>query len=128
MAGLLEGKKLSMGDQDHVPAGIYGKQALQNLGVWDKVSPSVARSMDVRAALALVERKEAPLGVVYATDAAISKKVRIVGTFPENSHPKITYPAAIVSGKSNPTVAALLEFLRSDKARAIFQKNGFIVN
>ena len=125
LAGLLGQEKLAMGDPDHVPAGIYGKQALTFLGVWSKVVSNVARSKDVRAALMLVERGEAPLGVVYATDAAISKKVKIVGLFPENTHPAITYPVALVAGKATPGTRAFLEFLKTKEAGAIFEKYGF---
>lgn len=106
LAGLLGEDKLAMGDPDHVPAGIYGKQSLESLGVWKPVAPSAARSKDVRAALALVARGEVPLGIVYATDAAITKKVKVVGMFPEDSHPPITYPAAIVAGKATPATKA----------------------
>ncbi len=81
LAELIGSGRLSMGDPDHVPAGIYGLQALESLGTWSAVQSRVARAKDVRAALALVERGEAPVGVVYATDAAISTKVKIVGTF-----------------------------------------------
>ena len=99
LAGVL-GKdgRLSMGDPDHVPAGMYGKKAMQNLGIWDQVQDRLAPMKDVRAALVLVERGEVPLGQVYATDAAISRKVRVVGTFPDNSHPPIVYPVAAVAG------------------------------
>lgn len=125
LPGLLGDEKLAMGDPDHVPAGIYGKQALESLGVWAAVAPKVARSKDVRAALALVERGEVPLGVVYATDAAISKKVKVVGVFPEKSHPSITYPAALVAGKATTGAKTFLEFLKTPDAKAIFEKYGF---
>jgi molybdate transport system substrate-binding protein len=127
LAGMLGEDKLAMGDPDHVPAGMYGKQAMESLGMWAAVSPKVARAKDVRAALALVERAEAPLGVVYATDAAISTKVRVVATFPESAHPPITYPVAIVKDKATPTARAFLEFLRSPEAQAVFEKYGFSV-
>jgi molybdate transport system substrate-binding protein len=119
--------KLAMGDPDHVPAGMYGKQAMESLGIWAAVSPKVARAKDVRAALVLVERGEAPLGVVYATDAAITPKVRVVAAFPEATHPPITYPVALVKDKGTPTAKAFLEFLRSPEARAVFEKYGFSV-
>lgn len=124
---LLGDSPLAMGDPDHVPAGIYGKQALQSLGVWDAVASSVARARDVRAALALVERGETPLGVVYATDAAISGKVKVVAVFPEDTHPKITCPVAVVAGKDSPASTAFLDFLRTPEARAVFEKYGFTV-
>ncbi len=125
LSGLLGQEKLAMGDPDHVPAGIYGKQALTSLGVWESVASKVARSKDVRAALMLVERGEAPLGIVYATDAAISRKVKVVALFPENTHPAITYPVALVAGKTTPGALAFLEFLKTGGAGAIFEKYGF---
>lgn len=125
LASILGDEKLAMGDPDHVPAGIYGKQAMESLGMWEAVSPKVARAKDVRAALALVERGEAPLGVVYATDAAISDKVRVVAAFPGSAHPPITYPVALVKEKATPTAKAFLEFLRSPEAKVIFEKYGF---
>lgn len=124
---LLDGGYLAMGDPDHVPAGIYGKLALEALGVWDGVSNRIARQKDVRSALALVERGEVSLGVVYATDAAITNKVRVVGIFPDDSHPPIVYPVALV--KEGETLAAerFLEFLKSGVARAVFEKYGFTI-
>ncbi|MDR3570114.1 MAG: molybdate ABC transporter substrate-binding protein [Syntrophobacteraceae bacterium] len=127
LAGLLAGGKLSMGDPAHVPAGIYGKQALETLGAWKNVSGSVARASNVREALLLVERGETPFGVVYATDAAISKKVKVVGVFPENTHPPIVYPAALVIGHETAEAKSFLEFLKTPQARAIFEKYGFSV-
>jgi molybdate transport system substrate-binding protein len=127
LAKVLGNDKLAMGDPDHVPAGIYGKQALEKLGVWKDVEAKVARAKDVRAALALVERGEAPLGVVYATDAAITKKVKVAGVFPENSHPPIVYPVALVKGKTTPTAKSYLEFLKSPAAKTVFEKYGFSV-
>lgn len=127
LSGLLGEEKLAMGDPDHVPAGTYGKQALESLGVWEAVAPKVARSKDVRAALALVERAETPFGIVYATDAAISKKVKVVGIFPEESHPPITYPVALIVGKATPAARSFLGFLKSSDAKSIFEKYGFSV-
>ncbi len=127
LSGLLGEEKLSMGDPDHVPAGIYGKQALESLRVWEAVAPKVARSKDVRAALTLVERGEAPLGIVYSTDAAISHKVKVIAMFPEDSHPAITYPAALVAGKATPAAKAFLAFLKTPKAKTVFEKYGFSV-
>lgn len=127
LAGLLAGGKLAMGDPAHVPAGIYGKQALEALGVWKSVEGSVARAGNVREALLLVERGEAPFGVVYATDAAISKKVKVVGVFPESSHPPIVYPAAMVAGHETPEARSFIEFLKTPQARAVFEKYGFSV-
>ncbi len=119
--------RLSMGDPDHVPAGMYGKQALETLGLWRQVEDRLAPMKDVRAALVLVERGEAPLGLVYATDAAISKKVHVAGTFPAASHPPIVYPAAAVSGGNTETAAGFLNFLKTAEARAAFMKYGFEV-
>jgi molybdate transport system substrate-binding protein len=127
LSGLLAGGKLAMGDPAHVPAGIYGKQALESLGVWKSVEGSVARASNVREALLLVERSEAPYGIVYATDAAISKKVKVVGVFPENTHPPIIYPAALVIGQETPEAKSFLAFIKTPEAQAIFEKYGFIV-
>jgi molybdate transport system substrate-binding protein len=126
LAFLGEGR-LSMGDPDHVPAGIYGKQALESLGVWTTIESLVARAKDVRAALTLAERGEAPVGLVYATDAAISDKVRVVGSFPEASHPPIVYPVAVVAGKGSPAADRFITLLQSPEARAVFEKYGFSV-
>lgn len=125
LAGWLAGGKLAMGDPDHVPAGIYGKMALQHLGVWSQVEPNVARARDVRAALAWVERGECPLGVVYSTDAGISTDVKVVGLFPENTHPPIEYPMALVAGRASPAATAFYRLLRSSEAKAVFLKYGF---
>ncbi len=123
---ILGDDRLSMGDPDHVPAGIYGKQALTNLGVWDEIAPKLVRAKDVRTALVFVERGEVPLGIVYSTDAAITDKVRVVGVFPEDFHPPITYQAAIVKGNNMETGRAFLAFLKSPEAKNIFQKYGFL--
>lgn len=119
--------RLSMGDPEHVPAGIYGKTAMERLGLWDQVRDRLAPMKDVRAALVMVERAEAPLGQVYATDAAISEKVRIVGTFPVESHPPIVYPVAAAAGKKTDVTAKFLDFLKTPEARAVFEKYGFEV-
>lgn len=125
LPALLGDGLLSMGDPDHVPAGMYGKSALENLGLWKGVAGRIARAKDVRAALVLVERGEAPLGQVYATDAAISSSVKVVGTFPESSHPPIVYPVALV--KETTMAKDLLLFLKSDEAGRIFRTYGFTV-
>lgn len=127
LALLLGRDRLAMGDPEHVPAGIYGKQALQGLGVWESVSPRVAPTRDVRAALTLVERGETSMGIVYATDAAISKKVKVLGVFPESSHHPITYPVALISGNHNPLATAFLELLRSPEGASVFVRYGFTV-
>lgn len=123
----LAGSRLAVGDPDHVPAGLYAKAALEGLGLWDQVEPHLARSADVRAALALVERGEAPLGIVYATDAAASDSVVVVATFPVGSHPPVTYPLAIVAERGEqPGVQAVWSHLQSDAAQAVFAEYGFI--
>ncbi len=116
---------LAMADPDAVPAGKYGKAALEHLGVWTALAPRVARAQNVRAALALVESGEAPLGIVYATDAAASKSVRVLATFSADSHPPIRYPVAILAGSTNPQAGPFEAFLESPKGRAIFARFGF---
>jgi molybdate transport system substrate-binding protein len=125
LADLLGNERLSMADPAAVPAGKYGKAALEKLGVWDSVSGKVAPAEDVRSALLLVSRGETPLGVVYATDAAADKGVRIVAAFPEDSHPPIVYPAAVLASSDNPATAAFLDYLKSDSARPFFERQGF---
>jgi molybdate transport system substrate-binding protein len=127
LAGMLGENRLAMAMVDAVPAGIYGKAALTSLGIWDDVAPKVAQSDNVRAALAFVSTGEAPLGIVYATDAVADDKVSVIGTFPEGSHPPIIYPAAIVAASENPLNAQFLEFLRGDIARMVFERQGFTV-
>jgi molybdate transport system substrate-binding protein len=118
-------EKLAMANPDSVPAGKYGRSALERLGVWGSVEKQVARAENVRAALALVSRGEAPFGIVYSTDALSDKGVKIVDTFPPGSYPPIVYPAALlVSGKS-PAAMPLLDYLRSVVARSIWEKYGF---
>lgn len=124
-ASLLQGGRLAVGDPDHVPAGIYAKEALQKLGAWETLSPKLAPAEDVRGALALVERNEAPLGIVYGSDAVASKGVKVVGTFPEDSHKKVEYPLAIVDGHKNATVTAFYDYLKGPEASAIFKRYGF---
>lgn len=125
LAGMLGEDRLSVGDPDHVPAGMYAKKALTTLGLWDSVEPKLARASDVRAALALVERGEAPLGIVYSTDAAISKDVVVVGKFPQSSYKKIVYPAALVKGADD-DAKAFFKFMTSEDALKIFAKYGFV--
>jgi len=127
LAKLLGDGRLAMGDPDHVPAGMYGKAALESLGIWPKVEGKLARAKDVRAALTLVERGEVPLGVVYATDAAIADKVEVAGVFPEDSHPAIVYPVALVAHSDNPAGRTFLEYLRAPEVAAVFEKYGFTV-
>lgn len=126
LASLLEGGRLAMADTKAVPAGKYGKAALESLGVWPTVEDKLAEAENVRAALALVSTGEAPLGIVYQSDAVSDAKVKIVGAFPEDSHPPIIYPIAVLKEAPNADAAAVLDFLRSDTARAIFEKHGFV--
>ncbi len=119
--------KLAMANVDSVPAGKYGKAALENLGVWVSVESKVAQTENVRAALKLVELGEASLGIVYATDAKADAAVKMVGTFPSDSHPPIIYPAGLVAASQNPDAAEFLKYLQSEKAKAIFEAQGFVV-
>ncbi len=127
LAALLGGGKLPMADPNAVPAGKYGKAALTKLGVWPAVAGQVAAAENVRAALLLVARGEAPLGIVYQTDAAAEPGVRIVAAFPPDTHPPIVYPLALVAGGNNPDAPALAAYLRSAAARALFEAQGFTV-
>ncbi len=119
--------RLAMADPDGVPAGKYGKAALTALGVWPSVQGRLARAENVRAALALVERGEAPFGIVYATDARASARVRLVGTFPPSSHPPISYPMALLKASTNRDAEGFRRFLLSREAKAIFARRGFLV-
>jgi molybdate transport system substrate-binding protein len=119
--------RLAMANVDSVPAGLYGKAALEHLNVWDAVAGKVVQADNVRTALAFVARGEAPLGIVYATDAAAEPAVRIVDEFPAQSHPPILYAAALTTASNNPDAAAFLDFLESDTARPAFERQGFIV-
>jgi len=126
LAGALHGGRLSVADPDSVPAGKYGKEALTKLGVWDKVAGNLARAENVRVALAYVARGEAPLGIVYETDAKAEPKVKVAGVFPENSHAPILYPEALIKD-AKPEAAGFLAYLSSPAARAVFVKDGFSV-
>ncbi|HEU0215903.1 MAG TPA: molybdate ABC transporter substrate-binding protein [Stellaceae bacterium] len=127
LAKMLDGGKLAMADPNSVPAGKYGKAALTKLGVWDSVSGSVAAAENVRACLLLVARGEAPFGIVYKTDAAIEPKVKIVGTFPADSVPAITYPIAQTAASKNADAAAFMTYLRGPDATKQFEHFGFTV-
>ncbi|MGL5385321.1 MAG: molybdate ABC transporter substrate-binding protein [Serratia sp. (in: enterobacteria)] len=124
-AKLLNGGRLSVGDPDHVPAGIYAKEALQNLGAWTTLEPQLARANNVRSAMAMVEREEAPLGIVYGSDAVASDKVKVIAIFPEDSHKPVEYPMAIVKDRQTPAVTAFYDYLKSPQAAAIFERYGF---
>ncbi len=127
LAALLGDGHLAMADPDAVPAGKYGKAALQKLGVWDAVATKVARAEDVRSALTFVSRKEAPLGIVYQTDAAADRGVKIVAAFPPDTYPPIIYPIALTTGSKSADAAKFLAFLRSGEAKPLFVKQGFAV-
>ncbi len=126
IAALLGRGRLAMTLVNAVPAGIYGKAALQWLGVWEAVAPRAAQADNVRAALALVASGEAPLGIVYATDAAADDNVTVLGTFPANAHPPIVYPAAAVAASRNPLNPRFLAWLRGPVARQAFERQGFV--
>jgi len=117
--------RLAMADPATVPAGKYGRAALGWLGVWDQVQGRVASAENVRAALALVARGEAPLGIVYATDARAAPQVRVVGLFPLASHRPIVYPAARLARSANTEAEGFRRFLLSPEGRAIFRRFGF---
>ena len=127
LAGMLGDGRLAMCDPMMMPAGRYGRAALQKLGVWDSVKDRVANAADVRAALAYVARGEAPLGIVFDTDARLDPGVKIVGTFPADSHPPIVYPIAAVAHNRNPKAAGVLRFLVSAQAKPIFERYGYKV-
>jgi molybdate transport system substrate-binding protein len=120
----LGGKRLSTGDPDSVPVGKYARSALTTLGVWNDVADRLVRADNVRTALLFVERNEAPLGIVYLTDALIDKKVRVVGTFPANTHSPIVYPVALTRTAS-PAAAQFVAYLASPEAARVFEKYGF---
>jgi len=125
LAAALGAEKLALANPDSVPAGKYAKQALQSLGVWSRVAQNVVGAENVRVALELVARGEVPFGIVYRTDALSESGVRIVDVFPEATHSPIVYPAALtVTGKSK-AARALLDALRSARARVVWSKHGF---
>ncbi|MDR3373460.1 MAG: molybdate ABC transporter substrate-binding protein [Ancalomicrobiaceae bacterium] len=119
--------RLAVGEPKSVPAGKYAQDALQKLGIWDSVKGRLAYAESVRAALQLVARGEAPAGIVYKTDAFADPGVKILDTFPEDSHAPVVYPAALVTGASNPDSAGFLAYLRGPEAKAAFEKQGFAV-
>ena len=125
IAAAVGGGRLAMADPDSVPAGKYGKAALEALGVWKDVQARVARADNVRVALLFVARGEAPLGIVYSTDAVVERKVRVIDEFPENTHPPVVYPVALVAGRNHAGAKALLARLGQPAARAVFSKYGF---
>jgi molybdate transport system substrate-binding protein len=124
VAALGKDGRLATGDPDSVPAGRYARAALSTLGVWDEVSPRLARAENVRVALLYVARGEAPLGIVYATDALVDKTVRVVDTFPANTHPTIVYPVALTKSAQS-AAAAFVASLTGPRGHEVFAKSGF---
>jgi molybdate transport system substrate-binding protein len=127
LAAAIGGSRIATADPQYVPAGKYAKSSLTALGVWDQVAPRVAGTENVRAALALVARGEARFGIVYRTDANAEPRVRVVDTFPANTHPAIVYPFAVTANSSNPDVAAFLAYLSSPAAVKLFEAEGFAI-
>ena len=125
LARTLGNGRLAMADPASVPAGKYGKEALTKLGVWPSVSGKIARAENVRAALALVSRGEAPLGIVYATDAKAERGVKIAGAFPASSHTPITYPVAALKASTHRDAEGFRRFLISGEGKAVFRNFGF---
>ena len=121
----LAGERLAMGDPDHVPAGIYARQALENMGLWDALSPLTARMKDVRAALLMVQRGEAAAGIVYESDAQGDERLQIAAAFPENSHEPILYSASVLKEGKREAARRLLEFLRGPASSEVFRRHGF---
>ena len=127
LASLLGDGRLAMADTQAVPAGKYGKAALEKLGVWDGVKDKLAQAENVRAALQLVSRGETPLGIVYATDAKADPNVKVLDVFPESTHPPILYPAAEVAASTNSDAPTFLAYLKSPAAQSVFEAQGFKV-
>jgi len=117
--------RIAVADVSAVPAGRYAKQALEALGVWPAAERKLAMAENVRAALAYVARGETAIGIVYETDAKVELGVKIIGVFPEGSHPPVIYPAAATAATANPAVAHYLDFLRTGAAKVIFERYGF---
>jgi molybdate transport system substrate-binding protein len=127
LVGSLKGGRLAMANVDAVPAGKYSKAALERLGLWESVKDRVAQAENVRAALLLVSRGEAPLGIVYQTDAAADPNVAVAGALPADLHPPIVYPVAVTRASTHPAAGAFLGYLKGRTARAAFEKQGFTV-
>jgi molybdate transport system substrate-binding protein len=125
IAKLASDGRIAVADVKAVPAGLYAKAALEKLGAWAAAEPKLAQAANVRAALAFVARGETPIGIVYETDAKIEPKVKIIGAFPDNSYPPVTYPVAATADTKKAATALYLNFLRRSAARAIFEKYGF---
>ncbi len=124
LAKLAGDGRIATGDVRAVPVGLYAKAALEKLGAWAAAEPKMAMTDNVRAALVLVARGEAPLGIVYETDAKVEPGVKVVGVFPDDSHPPIIYPAAATTG-AKPEAGQYLTFLRSEAAKSVFEFYGF---
>jgi molybdate transport system substrate-binding protein len=125
LASLLGQGHLALANTDAVPAGKYSKAALKALGVWEQVKGRIAQAENVRAALLLVSRGEAPLGIVYESDAVSDPSVVTVGILPDATHPRIVYPIALTNGSTSPDAGGFLDELKSPQARTIFEKQGF---
>jgi len=125
LADALAGGRLATGDPDTVPVGRYARSALTTLGVWDEVADRLVRADNVRSAMLFVSRGEVPLGIVYATDATVDSKVRVIDTFPADTHAPITYPAAATRG-AKPDATAFVVFLKGEQARVAWRKFGFV--
>jgi molybdate transport system substrate-binding protein len=127
LASLIGDGHLAMANTDSVPAGKYGKAALERLGVWEAVKDKIAQAENVRAALLLVSRGEAPLGIVYGTDAKSDPKVKVLDTFPEDTHLPIVYPVAVLAAAKNADAGAFADYLKSAAAKSLFEAQGFKV-
>lgn len=127
LAKLLGKERLAVANLEAVPAGRYAKAALEKLGAFESVRDKLAQAENVRAALLLVSRGEAPFGIVYQTDAVADAGVKIVGTFPESTHPPVIYPVALTAKAAHPDAAAFLAYIRSAKAKPLFEAQGFAV-
>jgi len=127
LAGLIGDGRLAICDVKSVPAGKYGKAALEALGIWTAVKNRIAQAENARAALMLVATGEAVAGIVYQTDANAEPKVKALDSFPDDSHPAIVYPVGVVASSTNPEAAFFVDFLQSPQAQEIFRKQGFTI-
>jgi molybdate transport system substrate-binding protein len=127
LAALVGAGPLAMCNPMHHPAGRYGKASLEHLGLWSAVADKVAIAEDVRVAVAMVGRGDAPLAIAFATDAALDDRVAVIGSFPDDSHPPIVYPVALTAASRNPAAGGFLARLRSPAARAAFERAGYRV-
>ena len=125
IAKLAGSGRIAVADVNAVPAGRYAKAALEKLGAWAAAEPKLAQAKNVRATLAFVARDETPIGIVYETDAKVEPRVKVIGAFPDNSYPPVTYPVAATATTTKQSVSQYLHFLRSPAAKAIFEKYGF---